>query len=121
MAVIESIDGLEATIQVDDRDLKEYTPPEDEDTHDKVTRYVVAEPGKDFLVKVQRSKRFRYGGPLWDIAVYVKIDGKHAKSMFIRKYVAPKYYLKFKGVDTQTTDGNWFIRPFRFSELLTSM
>lgn len=87
MAIIDEIPGLEVRILVDGLPLQEYpqTPDDSDDTETQATRYIVAEPGKQFRVQVFATHGFKKGGPKYDLAMWTSIDGKEAKGSIIRK------------------------------------
>lgn len=119
MAIIEEIPGLEVRILVDRRPLQEYpqTPDESDDSEQQATRYIVAEPGKEFKVEVVRKQTFRMGAPKWDVTCWTKIDGKEVRGSFIRK-TDPEYITKvMDSVDVDMGKGKWGSRKFMFSEL----
>jgi hypothetical protein len=120
MAIIEEVPGLEARVLVDGVPLEEYREPADtnDDTQNKVTRYIVAEPGKEFTVQVRRTPQLKQGAPDWDLAIWVKIDGKVAKSLFFKKHEGLNVVRLFDAVDADQGKGRWTKKNFMFSDLV---
>ena len=122
MAIIDGIHGLEIVVLVDGQPLREYEqPPDDNDDNDKrVTRYVVAEPGKKFAVLIKRQRGFKHGGPKWDISSRLYIDGTNVKSLLTNKSYYPDGLGEqlFSEVETEVKKGKWEKREFMFSDLV---
>lgn len=122
MAIIKGISGLEVTILVDNAPLQEYRPlPDDiDDKEDWVTRYVIAEPGKKFKIKVERSGGFKHGAPKWDLSIHFEIDGQIRDNMLedLRKGFSPKYgTVVLDSVETSDDNGDWVARDLTFADI----
>lgn len=122
MAVIDDIAGLEVEIIVDGEALREYDNVDAlEDDHKTVVRYVVAEPGKEFAVRMRSTNAFELGWPLWDLCARLYVDGKRVKGALLDQ-VSTRYLNKtFDGVDEDQGNGRWVKRKFLFSELVFGM
>lgn len=123
MAIIGAIRGLEASIKVGKRQLQEYRPPPEDnvDDHRHATRYVVAEPGQEFCVRIKRDKSFRLRGPQLDIVCCLYIDGKYVTGSPIYKHETGKTKISFRYLPERSADGSWTKRNFLFSELVFGM
>lgn len=123
MAIIHGVKGLEVTLIVDGKPLQEYEPLPDEndDSSEKVTRYVVAEAGKEFGILVTRSKGFSNGAPKWDLSTKFYVDGKKVRQMlqFLRNGQTPKLGSHLQNcVETTGDDGKWLRRNLMFSDIV---
>lgn len=123
MAVIKGIRGLEVTILVDDTPLQEYLPlPDDiDDSKKKVTRYVVAEPGKKFGIKVERSPGFKHGAPKWDLATTFEVDGRNIRDMTEDLYECKeqKYATHVQDyVEIVDDNGKWVSHDLLFADVV---
>jgi hypothetical protein len=120
MAIIEAIQGLEVTIQVDGRPIQEYQqPPDDDDDNNKrVTRYVVAEPGKKFTVKIRRRHGYNASPADIDLVARLSVDGKFAKAFFLPTWSYPDCTRLFDSIDKDLGSGRWAKQNFVFSNLV---
>lgn len=119
MAIIDAIRGLEVRVIVNGAPLQEYsqTPDDNDDSDSQVTRYIVAEPGKEFKVEIIRKQNFQFGAPQWDVALWSDIDGKAAKGALIPKN-DPQYVRKtLEHVNVDLGKGKWGTKNFMFSDL----
>lgn len=122
MAIVNGLRGLQVQVRVGDRPLQEHAPPPDdneEDSDTSVTRYVVAEPGKEFYVSVKCAMGFKVADAC-DVSVSMYIDGKWATSRIMRND-QPDHYFKIDEMEQPAPGGGWVKRSFMFSELKFGM
>ena len=119
MAVIDAIPGLKVCVRVDGEPLDEHeeTPDDNNDTDKKVTRYVVAQPGKHFAVNFKTTNEFRRNKRQWDLSIHLKLDGKPAISTLAwAKWGA--YSHTFDYAEESKGDGRWLQHKLLFSDLV---
>ncbi len=116
MAIFKGVDGIEVTILVDGKDLKEYVDENSQEEERTVSKYVEAVSGKSFAVRCRVSKKAKFKGDAISINVYA--DGKSVGGIY-----AQHARLKQAAVDhlidsLQVTSNRY--QKFVFSEIHTS-
>ncbi|TGO50407.1 hypothetical protein BCON_0184g00120 [Botryotinia convoluta] len=112
MAVLEGVRGIEVTVCADKQALQEYDDDEpegvsaevggyDRDTK-TVSKYIESTTGKVFYIKLEISKAYKLDSPIISFRVFV--DG-----------------MKIKGVKNELDNGQTFMMPFKFSDIITSI
>jgi hypothetical protein len=124
MAVIPGTPGLSAVVRVDKVPLQEHSVPPDanDDSEKKVTKYIQAQPGAMFDIKLQVTGQYQYQNS--DLKVRYTIDGQKVDYVTFNKKRFEK--LKPKKSMFHICDGSvtgkgdkWRKRAFRFSELVS--
>jgi hypothetical protein len=120
MAIIDAIPGLEVRVMVDGKPLREYLQLSDHNDDDEkyATRYIVAEPGKAFSVDVKRKAAFRMGGPRFDIAIWLSLDGNYVMGDFLERNTTRVFCRKLSTAEIQVSPGEWVEKNFVFSDLV---
>lgn len=121
MAIIKEIPGIVALVKVDHVPLQEYPqPPDDNDDNSRrATRYIVAEPGKRFIVELKRDPSCKIAGPDWDLNMELFIDGKRALGLLLKRNELGEKSVWFEKVHIDEGKGRWVSQHFMFSDLIT--
>jgi hypothetical protein len=127
MAVLSKFSGLTVDVLVNGIPRAEHEPSIDEATKDdasNVTRYIEAESGSNFEIRVRINKAFkgRYNFHKHDLCIYVWIDGLQSQGRLVKKETIK--LLKNEG-QTELIKGvnmgsgtDWKMRKFTFSDLV---
>ncbi|KAF5871951.1 uncharacterized protein Bfra_008978 [Botrytis fragariae] len=128
MAVLEGVRGIEVTVCADRQALQEYDDDEPEgvsaevEGYDKATKtaskYIESITGKVFYIKLEISKAFKFDSPI--ISFHVFVDGMKVRSKHCGKKHVP-LAMNVKGVKNELDNGQTFMMPFKFSDIITSM
>jgi hypothetical protein len=125
MAILSSFPGLTVEILVNGIAREEYQPPEDEvqDTQKHVTRYIEAESGANFEVRVSLNSAFKTAFDIskYDLCAVIRIDGSYAESRLwhmsdLRSLTLIDQSKKISGVSVGSGK-DWKLRKFLFSNL----
>ena len=112
MAITDTAPGLEVTILVDGKPLKEYRNADDPDEEGTITRWIEAADGKNFVVHIKAGKNFKYKAEVLGCTIYT--DGNRVSSPLIRP-----------SESSATREGCHLpgdrLAKFRFSDLETGM
>lgn len=109
MAVIDVLPGVEVTVDVDGNPLKEYEDRDEEEPEKTITRYVEAQSGKKFSIRVKCSKECKFKGDSITFRFYA--DGTNADAIVLEK-TSPDYVC-------QGFESHGRTSKFRFSTLET--
>jgi hypothetical protein len=125
MAVLESLPGIEVIVCTEDEALKEYNTGHNEeaggiDQH-KVTKYIEAETGKVFTIKLIAREPFKMTCPALSFEVYV--DGKwFAGTVMAREAFSENNSWSFVVEGPESGAGGYcVVRSMKFSQLTTIM
>ncbi|KAF7919623.1 hypothetical protein EAE99_008475 [Botrytis elliptica] len=127
MAVLEDVRGIEVTVCVDKQALQEYDDNEPECVsaeaggYDKATKtvskHIESTTGNVFYVKLKISKSYKFDSP--NISFRVFVDGIKVYSRHYGKKCAP-LTREAKGVINELENGQAFLMPFKFSDIITT-
>lgn len=121
MAVLDELPGLEAQIIVNRTPVKEYDDDVEEVMDKTVTRYIEAESGAEFEVRLIFQRMFNVSARHSMIAELF-LDGKYGNSIILRKekQLSLRHTQSYAiSSATEVEAGKYFDRNFCFAKLNT--
>jgi hypothetical protein len=121
MAVLDELPGLEAQIIFNRTPVKEYDDDEEGVVDKTVTKYIEAESGAEFGVRLHFHSMFNVSAR-HSVLVEVYLDGKYGNSIVLRKekQLAVRDTVWYDILSaTEVEAGRYFERSFCFSKLNT--
>lgn len=115
MAKPNKIPKVKVDILVDDVPLQQYEDEEeDQGSPDKVTKYVEAKSGAEFVVCYKFEET-----PQYDVRVDVHLDGKYAdnKLALLGNFRNSTYQQTMDGAKLIDAEGRWTLAKFSFADL----
>ncbi|RDI85421.1 hypothetical protein Vi05172_g4764 [Venturia inaequalis] len=121
MAILTSFPGLEVDIVVNGNALREYDTHKDSDEptekSDSAIKYVEAQPGQEFAIRVRANRQFRYRQH--DLTYRVYSDGEFQGSGTICKENYIRGTMSTREGVKRSVAGRIVLRKFQFSTLIT--
>ncbi|KAA8575013.1 hypothetical protein MFRU_002g03550 [Monilinia fructicola] len=128
MAVLKSVRGIQVTVRVDGKALEEYEDDEfeavpgevgDYQASRTVAKYIESCTGKNFDMKFKVDEEYKFDSPNITFSTYV--DGTKVHTRIVARNNSFPREKTLKGVNIESKNGLVFLKPFHFSNIITSV